>query len=717
MTLTKSQVESGSARPAITVDFDSIPQQLRDYPHWTLWEWHRDYRRGGKWTKVPVCPQRQPHGGWLILPGSSTDPAKWMTFQAAARWCAESLKRSDRQFGIGFVFSDSNPFFGVDIDDSRDTADGSIAPWAQPWIDSLGTYCEVSPSGTGVKLIGIGAAPGKSHREGKFEHYDSGRFFTVTGNRLAGTPGTVAECQDAYTNLYHHLHQDETPEKLAARAAARAELAARICAGSAGAGGRADFGGMSLSDREVNERAAASAGGSLFERAFQGDASAFGDDNSRLDYYLAKSYAFWVGPDHSRILSLMWGSAAVRPKWSTNRTYLDRTVERAIADTDSFYGDGSWKPSGLQCPDADLVKLSAADRDSILQPLLSSTNRRQAARQAAADAAREAAVLSVTAFFAATDHASLVAAAAEVAEDAAARSAAAAATDSIRQFRSEYCPHAHRKNFADIEAGTVFTKDMPCRRWGCTVCHRRQKGVWIPHLAACIQKEPTDQFHTATVGINSRGGSAPDGTYSHKGLTDRLTRSRAHWCAIRRHCESEILIATAPFPGSAPLSRADAITLMTTSTTGIPLSDDMRGPGHPIRRCDAWRLPPPKRLNQLTALPGFDDSITWAEIMDGLQAEGFAPDLSVSASETVQRSARWNLSDWIYGTYDPDAAREERVALLTKVIERVSLRARGADPDAYRAEIEDNARPLWERGPGDGPADIDIDDLLAVLTG
>ena len=53
--------------------------------------------------------------------------------------------------GVGYVFSDDDPFIGIDIDDCRDPETGVIAPWAQEIIDSVPTYWEVSPSGTGVK--------------------------------------------------------------------------------------------------------------------------------------------------------------------------------------------------------------------------------------------------------------------------------------------------------------------------------------------------------------------------------------------------------------------------------------------------------------------------------------------------------------------------------------------------------------------------------------
>jgi len=54
--------------------------------------------------------------------------------------------------GIGFVFAESDPFTGTDLDNCV-SKDGSIAAWAQEIITSPSTYTEYSPSHLGIHLL------------------------------------------------------------------------------------------------------------------------------------------------------------------------------------------------------------------------------------------------------------------------------------------------------------------------------------------------------------------------------------------------------------------------------------------------------------------------------------------------------------------------------------------------------------------------------------
>ena len=78
-----------------------------------------------------------------------------------------------------------------------------MAEWAQPIIDDFGTYAEISPSGTGVKLWCQGKLPintsGKkrAYGNGDAEMYQHSRYFAFTGNRLADAPETVNDAQEA----------------------------------------------------------------------------------------------------------------------------------------------------------------------------------------------------------------------------------------------------------------------------------------------------------------------------------------------------------------------------------------------------------------------------------------------------------------------------------------------------------------------------------------
>lgn len=80
---------------------------------------------------------------------------------------------------IGFVFTESDPYLGIDIDE--------ITELAQELLSSArerGAYVERSPSGRGWHIIGHGKLArgvGKGKVDPGVEAYSQGRYFTVTG--------------------------------------------------------------------------------------------------------------------------------------------------------------------------------------------------------------------------------------------------------------------------------------------------------------------------------------------------------------------------------------------------------------------------------------------------------------------------------------------------------------------------------------------------------
>ena len=126
------------APPApLAPDFERIPAELKAVPTWVLW---RLEEREGKLAKVP-----------RMITGkaaSSTDPSTWAGFEAVR------ITHNKGGFsGIGFVFADDGPFCGVDFDHVRDAETGAWDPEAKAAIRELGSYAELSPSGTGAHVI------------------------------------------------------------------------------------------------------------------------------------------------------------------------------------------------------------------------------------------------------------------------------------------------------------------------------------------------------------------------------------------------------------------------------------------------------------------------------------------------------------------------------------------------------------------------------------
>lgn len=144
---------------------DGIPSELREQEQWVNWT---SEERDGKLTKVP----RTASGDFA----KTDDPETWGTFGECF-----SKGMSNGLDGIGFVFSDNDPYIGIDLDDCRDPESGDVEEWALDVIQQLDSFTEISPSGTGFHVIVKGEYLPDKNRKGDIEMYDTSRFFTMTG--------------------------------------------------------------------------------------------------------------------------------------------------------------------------------------------------------------------------------------------------------------------------------------------------------------------------------------------------------------------------------------------------------------------------------------------------------------------------------------------------------------------------------------------------------
>lgn len=100
--------------------------------------------------------------------------------------------------GIGIVLKDG--LLGIDLDHVV-TSEGETIAAANYIIQTMNSYTEKSPSGDGFHILALGSLPPKETRQAnknfkdettgriyKIEAYDSGRYFTVTGNVINSQP-------------------------------------------------------------------------------------------------------------------------------------------------------------------------------------------------------------------------------------------------------------------------------------------------------------------------------------------------------------------------------------------------------------------------------------------------------------------------------------------------------------------------------------------------
>lgn len=225
-------------RPASPpIDFDAIPQELRE-GNWVLWRFVlKKNKRDGtwKWTKPPV--QRS---GALA---SSKNPATWCTFDEARavlelgrRW-PDGTPELDG-FGRVLATTDARPLFGFDLDDCikyDSNGDVQIDADAMRAVKEMGTYAEISPSGQGIRIIGLGNLPGSPYTNNAVgrEAYDSahgGRYLTITSRVLPGFDFVRAP-DPAILAKWHSQWDTHSPGSKSS-----APAAANAAAASAGAG-------------------------------------------------------------------------------------------------------------------------------------------------------------------------------------------------------------------------------------------------------------------------------------------------------------------------------------------------------------------------------------------------------------------------------------------------------------------------------------------------
>jgi primase-polymerase (primpol)-like protein len=240
-------------------------------------------------------------------------------------------------YGVGFVLTENDPFWCVDIDNCLTTA--GWAPHAVQVCQLLsGCAMEISQSGTGIHLFGSGKPPlhGCKNESLNMEFYHSGRFIALTGINASGQaerdfsavlPTLVSTYFAAAPNA--GLWGDW-----------RLEWVAR-CAEGTDAAWRGPEDDVELIRRAMASRGSAQAFGNkaafadlwlaneqVLSKCYP-DASR-GYDASSADSALAQHLAFWTGKNADRMLRLMWESKLVREKWE-REDYLPRTLCGVIA--------------------------------------------------------------------------------------------------------------------------------------------------------------------------------------------------------------------------------------------------------------------------------------------------------------------------------------------------------------------------------------------------
>lgn len=291
----------------------------------------------GKVDKKPLDYRtgRMPEKG----AGGPHDPAIWTDHETACACAA----RWGGAYGVGFVFTEADPFFFLDLDGclihDAQTKSWDWSPVAKQLCTAFnGAFIEVSQSGRGLHIIGTGTPP--PHRveiktpELSGGLYDSFRFCALTGTNAQGDAGTDHTAMlGALVSTYFpprdgdHIGRDDSglsdaPDPEWRGPIDDADLISRAMRSTSA---RSAFGNhASFSDlwtRNVEVLAACYPAPDANEGPYNGN---------QVDMALAQHLAFWTGKHGTRIVRLMWQSALVRGKWD-REDYIPRTVRRVLS--------------------------------------------------------------------------------------------------------------------------------------------------------------------------------------------------------------------------------------------------------------------------------------------------------------------------------------------------------------------------------------------------
>lgn len=277
----------------------TFPSEMTEASRWVCWKYAE---RNGKRTKVPINAKTGREA-------SSTDPETWADYKAAQAVSGEFD-------GIGFVLGDG--WFGIDLDhvegDIEEYRAGKEDNIVSEFIDTMESYSEYSPSGTGIHIICRGELPPGGRKAGDIEMYDSGRYFTITGNRAAdydlrdGTEAVKPLHAKYFGKRREAVHTVQAPEK-------RSEIDIL---------------------EAINHSKSAEAFGQLYRGSWEG----LYPSQSNADQALCNHLAFWTGNDPAMMDIMFRHSGLMRKKWDEKRgklTYGERTIQTAIDSTTEIY--------------------------------------------------------------------------------------------------------------------------------------------------------------------------------------------------------------------------------------------------------------------------------------------------------------------------------------------------------------------------------------------
>lgn len=262
----------------------NIPEELRQLKQWCLWRY--EDIGAAKPTKIPYSTTGEM--------ANVNNPDTWTTFDGA-------LASRFSYSGIGFVFSENDPYTFIDLDDPL--GDPTVTERQLKIFREFDSYAEVSPSGIGLHIIIRGQIP-QGRRRSKIELYSSGRYATMTGNVYNNAP--IRDHQDKLTMLYEQMGAG-SPQTIQYNGNAP-ELS---------------------TDKQVFEIAKSAVNGDKFLKLYSGNWQDLYQSQSEADLALINMFAFYTQNETQIARMFRQSPLGARPKAKRN-DYLNWMIRKSF---------------------------------------------------------------------------------------------------------------------------------------------------------------------------------------------------------------------------------------------------------------------------------------------------------------------------------------------------------------------------------------------------
>ncbi|RIL96096.1 DUF927 domain-containing protein, partial [Staphylococcus equorum] len=338
----------------IEVNEDEIPEELKQLDKWVLWraEW---IEKQQVYSKVPYSTD-----GYKA---SSTNVSTWLEFQ-------DVISLSDEQYnGIGFVLSNDDNYICLDIDDAVNHDTGQLKTDLAIEMTEL-TYCELSPSGTGLHCFFKGELPEErkiTRKNLDIELYDNSRFITMTGYPIGQSE--ICDDQGIINNIVERYFKEDKPTQI----------------------NTYDPNHKSeLSDDEVLSLMLKSKQKEKIGDLLKGNYESYFESPSEAVQSLLHYLAFYTGKDKQQMERIFMDYNSLTDKWDNKRgntTWGQLELDKAITNQSEVYNKANYDfeivlneekiPEGYQLGNNSwlymLVEKGRGDNKQVVPKLLTST--------------------------------------------------------------------------------------------------------------------------------------------------------------------------------------------------------------------------------------------------------------------------------------------------------------------------------------------------------